>query len=63
MTSLQSFRSQIDAIDDHILTLLQERIQVVRQIGQFKRDQGLPYRDAARWEEIIAAKSAQAAKL
>jgi chorismate mutase len=60
MDALQKFRSQIDALDNQILTLLHKRMQVVEHIGEFKKTQGLPYRDAARWEEIIASKSSQA---
>lgn len=38
---LLSFRAQIDAIDEQILKLLEERSEVVHQVGQYKRSQGI----------------------
>ncbi|MBY0407120.1 MAG: chorismate mutase [Rickettsiales bacterium] len=34
---LQAFRQQIDAIDDKLFALLKERIQIVAQVGEYKR--------------------------
>jgi chorismate mutase len=39
MLSLEEFRSQIDTIDDQILSLLHARMEIVKQIGQLKSEQ------------------------
>lgn len=35
--NLAYFRSQIDAIDEKIISLLKERVEVVKQVGEFKK--------------------------
>ena len=41
-------REQIDAIDTKILKLYEERMDVVRAIGEYKMENNLPFYDAAR---------------
>ena len=36
---LEDFRKQLDTIDDQILALLNQRIDVVEQVGDLKREQ------------------------
>ena len=45
---MKKLREQIDAIDTKILKLYEERMDVVRAIGEYKMENNLPFYDAAR---------------
>lgn len=47
-----NLRSAIDAVDLRIIELLQERATLAREIGQVKRELGLPILDPAREGKI-----------
>ena len=51
--SLQELRSSIDAVDDEILILLNERQYYAKQIGELKRLENRPVQDGKREKEII----------
>ena len=50
--SLQENRKRIDTIDEQIVTLLNRRAAVVKQIGRMKSAAGMPVVDRAREDEI-----------
>lgn len=50
---LENLRKQIDAIDKRVLTSLAKRMEIVRKIGGFKKDQRLPAFNKERWEQIL----------
>ncbi len=45
---MKKLREQIDAIDSQILKLYEERMDVVKAIGEYKMENNLPFYDAAR---------------
>ena len=45
---MKKLRAQIDKIDAQILKLYEERMDVVRAIGEYKMENNLPMYDAAR---------------
>lgn len=45
---MKKLRAQIDRIDAQILKLYEERMDVVRAIGEYKMENNLPMYDAAR---------------
>ena len=47
-----NIRSAIDTVDKRIIELLQERATLAREIGQVKRELGLPILDPAREGKI-----------
>jgi chorismate mutase/prephenate dehydratase len=49
---LEEFRSRINALDEQILKLLNQRAEAALQIGELKRRQGLPYFVPEREAEI-----------
>src|SRR5690348_5673223 len=51
--SLENWRNEIDSIDTEILSLLQRRISIVREIGKVKATAGLPLIDEERESAII----------
>lgn len=57
---LKDYRDQIDAIDDEIVRLFQERMDVASQIAQFKQENGLPILQSAREREKLADVSGKA---
>ena len=46
-------RSAIDAIDDHLLTLINDRLKLAARIGSIKQVAGNPVKDMAREKHII----------
>ncbi len=51
MEKLTNLRSEIDEIDRAILSLLEERMGVIRQIGGIKKKAGLPAIDQKRHDD------------
>ena len=51
---LEELRMQIDLCDDHLVALLAQRMQVVKEIGLIKREGGMAIFQQKRWDELIA---------
>ncbi|WP_048056129.1 chorismate mutase [Pyrococcus sp. ST04] len=54
MTKLKSLRREIDEIDRQIIALLEKRLDIARQIGEIKKNLGLPIEDKEREVEILS---------
>lgn len=50
---LSDLRSKIDWIDDQLLDLLEQRMEIVKNIGMYKKKNNISILQNARWEEII----------
>jgi chorismate mutase/prephenate dehydratase len=50
---LKDYRAMIDKVDDELLRLFIERMGISRQIGQYKKENGIPILDAAREREKL----------
>jgi chorismate mutase len=50
---LSKFRESIDKIDDLIFQKLGERMKIVAQIGEYKRDNDVTILQISRWDEIL----------
>ena len=62
MAEIPKLRQKVDEIDDQILMALCERVKVCKAIGDAKKKQGKPVRDASRENEVykrIREKGAQ----
>jgi chorismate mutase len=55
---IEYLRRKIDAIEDSLISLLNERAKYVLEIGRIKKTQGLPIADSKR-EEIILNRVAE----
>ncbi len=55
---LTLLRGEIDAIDQQIADLLQQRMQVTGQVGEYKLHNGMKVLDIDREREVLAAKAA-----
>ena len=51
---LKDYRAQIDAVDDEIVRLFQERMDIAANIASFKKENGLPILQSAREREKLA---------
>lgn len=55
---LQTLRRQIDDIDRQIADLFRRRMDVTRQVGEYKAARGLPVLDREREKQVLSAKAA-----
>jgi chorismate mutase len=60
---LERLRKQIDALDQELLETLARRMEVVVQIGRYKKSRGLELRDEQRLQSLIEAQLARAETL
>jgi monofunctional chorismate mutase len=56
MTDLEHLRKEIDAIDEKLVRLLERRMDIARQVGEYKEANALPVLDKKREEEIIQSR-------
>ena len=50
---LEELRRGIDAVDQQIVKLLHERVRLVMQVGDYKRERGMPVYDAERERALL----------
>ncbi len=49
---LENWRKQIDIVDEKLLILLAKRMDIVRNIGKFKKEHQISLFDEKRWEKV-----------
>lgn len=59
---IESFREQIDSIDFQMLELLAQRMEIVRKIGDYKKEKKITIFQLRRWIEILQTRSGFAKK-
>ncbi len=55
---LAGLREKIDILDDQIFQKLGERMKIVEQIGEYKRDNDVTILQVSRWDEILQKRAA-----
>ena len=60
MSELNELRNEIDVIDRQMMELFRRRMDVTRQVGEYKLAHGLPVLDQARERQVLAEKAALA---
>ncbi len=50
---LDELRRGIDSVDQQILKLLHERVRLVMQVGEYKRERGIPVYDPGRERALL----------
>ena len=50
---LELLRSRIDALDSELMEVLSSRVEIVRQIGQYKKDNNVTALQINRWTELM----------
>ena len=58
MSQLDTLRGAIDEIDNQIVHLFERRMNVTRQVGEYKQENGIPVLDSGREREVLSAKAA-----
>jgi len=53
LSTLDELRGKIDWFDDQLLEIIEQRMEVVKSIGQFKKENNMSILQNKRWEEII----------
>ena len=53
MRNLQSLREEIDQLDEQLWEVIGKRADVVRQIGEWKRQHGEQVIQPERWQEVL----------
>ena len=51
--TIEEMRAQIDTIDRQLVALLNQRFDVVKSVGQWKKENNIPIMNAKREEEVI----------
>jgi chorismate mutase len=52
-TELSLLRERIDQVDDELLSLLNRRMKIADEVGQYKKENNLTILQTARWNEIL----------
>ena len=56
---LNDYRKQINEIDEQLVKLFEQRMEVSKNIAEYKKSAGLPTRDAKREAEVLEQRSKQ----
>lgn len=51
--NLTELRKEIDAVDEQLLLLIDRRVGIAREIGQWKREHDEPVIQAQRYQEVL----------
>ncbi len=57
---LEGLRSEIDRLDNELMTVLDNRMKVVEKIGQCKKDNNVTILQSSRWDKVIKQSTAAA---
>ncbi len=61
--SLTELRKQIDRIDDDLLSILNKRMRISREIGQYKKEHNMQVLQTGRYDEILKGRIASAEQM
>lgn len=53
---LENLRQQIDFLDEQLLEILAKRMAIVKEVGIYKKTNGIPPLDKNRWKEVLRRK-------
>lgn len=53
MVDIKNLRNEIDSIDTEMKKLFKRRLEIAKQIGEYKKERDIPIFDAEREKEII----------
>ncbi|MCD6019297.1 MAG: 3-deoxy-7-phosphoheptulonate synthase [Bacteroidetes bacterium] len=63
LDKLHQFRNMIDEVDDELINVLKKRMNIIEQIGEYKKEKGITIFQLERWQEILRTRSQWAEKL
>ncbi|OGF25401.1 hypothetical protein A2331_01130 [Candidatus Falkowbacteria bacterium RIFOXYB2_FULL_34_18] len=53
MDELKTFREEINEVDDALICLLGERMEIIRNVGSYKKKNNLPVLNTERFKKIL----------
>lgn len=53
LNKLEELRDTIDSIDKDLLNLIAKRMEIAKEIGQYKKDNNITILQSGRWQEIV----------
>ncbi|MBO3700049.1 bifunctional 3-deoxy-7-phosphoheptulonate synthase/chorismate mutase type II [Roseivirga sp. E12] len=56
ISELDEFRQKIDLVDTQIIELLSDRFQMIKQIGEYKREHNLAVYQPNRWHDVMESR-------
>lgn len=56
INELDEFRQKVDLLDTQIIELLSDRFQVIKQVGEYKRDHNLAVYQPDRWQVVMESR-------
>lgn len=59
-SNLEALRLRMDSIDEQVIELLQARMNLAREIGQYKKSHGMTILQMKRWKEVFKTRGAWA---
>jgi chorismate mutase len=57
---LKMLREKIDEMDNELISIISQRLDIVRQIGELKMKNNLPAYQPERWKEVLETRIANA---
>ncbi len=51
--NLETFRKQIDEIDKKLIDFLWKRLEIVKKIWEYKKENNIAILQKSRWEEVL----------
>jgi len=63
LSTLEQYRNQIDSIDSQLIELLAQRMEVVKNIGYHKQQEGMTVFQLNRWKNIIKTRLSEGTEL
>ena len=60
LNQLEELRTEIDRLDDELMTILDSRMKVVEEIGMCKKENNVTILQSGRWDKVLAQSNAAA---
>lgn len=56
ISELDKFRQKVDLVDSQLIELMSDRFQVIKQIGEYKKEQNLAVYQPNRWQGVMESR-------
>ena len=62
MNMLETYRKQIDEIDEQIIKLLASRLEIVKKVWEWKKENSMQPLQPSRWQQVLESRKQLAKK-
>jgi len=62
MNMLETYRKQIDEIDEQIIKLLASRLEIVKKVWEWKKENNMQPLQPSRWQQVLESRKQLAKK-